>query len=63
MIYIFTIILIGTGNSTMAGNPSIAMQEFESRKACQNHMLYMKDKLQELKISIAYISCSPKGVP
>jgi hypothetical protein len=55
MAYILTVILAATLNS------SISMQEFESRKACQTQMLHLKDKLEELKISIVYLSCSPKG--
>lgn len=54
MAYILTVIL-------MASSPAVSMQEFSSRTACQNHMLYLEAKLVEAQIPTALLSCSPKG--
>jgi hypothetical protein len=55
MTYILIVILSSV-------NPSIAMQEFLSRKACDTAMLYLEKRIQDLNIGKdAYLACMPKG--
>jgi hypothetical protein len=61
MPYIFTILFFSAASSSP---PTVAMQEFDSREACQVQMLYMQDKLKEFGILPEYtlLNCAPKGV-
>jgi len=61
MPYIFTIMFYTAASSSP---PTIAMQEFENREACQTHLLYMQEKLKEFDIRAenVLLSCTPKGV-
>jgi hypothetical protein len=58
MNYIFTLLIYTSGYP-----PVVAMQEFETRAACQVHMLFLKEKLEGLRIKEPYTSltCTPKG--